>query len=461
MRHFGEEGFDDDDYEDEEEGDEDTSWSDLGERDIGPEESASRSHDRLPRSRSHPPPPVRDPPRQQARGPYQTVVDPPPGPPPGRRGARSRDRRPQRPRSMMDNLDDDGFPYGRPGQLPYHPAREWGGIGLGYGAGQGPASLSGYVDPFEVRTSAYLFYSADPFSSPPYRGGNPFAVDDYFGGRGPRNPMPPRANNEIMAYNQGYPGYPPYGPFPPYGPAPFGFPFPPGPAQARPPSSNKSTPAPKEDTEEQIRLKRVEEMLLDQRKRELDKQLAEARIKMEQKKVAEEDKLAALHALILKHNQDQNERDKKAEEKAKKEADEKAAAAHMAAIAKKAADDKAAELTKAAAEKEAALKKAAEDKEAELTKAAADKEAEMKKAAEDKEKELTEAAKKAKEELEAEAKKKLDESEEKRKKLEEENKLLKPPDDMKQPPIKFKDAVGRKFSFPWHLCKEWKVCFFL
>jgi len=27
-----------------------------------------------------------------------------------------------------------------------------------------------------------------------------------------------------------------------------------------------------------------------------------------------------------------------------------------------------------------------------------------------------------------------------------------------QPPIKFKDAVGRKFSFPWYLCNTWKVC---
>ncbi|KAF2435022.1 hypothetical protein EJ08DRAFT_580876 [Tothia fuscella] len=27
---------------------------------------------------------------------------------------------------------------------------------------------------------------------------------------------------------------------------------------------------------------------------------------------------------------------------------------------------------------------------------------------------------------------------------------------MLKPPIKFKDAVGRKFSFPWHLCKSWK-----
>lgn len=29
--------------------------------------------------------------------------------------------------------------------------------------------------------------------------------------------------------------------------------------------------------------------------------------------------------------------------------------------------------------------------------------------------------------------------------------------DNPRPAIKFKDAVGRKFSFPWHLCKTWKV----
>ncbi|KAK8207025.1 hypothetical protein IWZ01DRAFT_508952 [Phyllosticta capitalensis] len=32
----------------------------------------------------------------------------------------------------------------------------------------------------------------------------------------------------------------------------------------------------------------------------------------------------------------------------------------------------------------------------------------------------------------------------------------KPQADEKKPPIKFKDAVGRKFSFPWHLCNNWK-----
>jgi hypothetical protein len=36
-----------------------------------------------------------------------------------------------------------------------------------------------------------------------------------------------------------------------------------------------------------------------------------------------------------------------------------------------------------------------------------------------------------------------------------EAKRLKPSDPPKAP-IKFKDAVGRKFSFPWHICKSWK-----
>jgi hypothetical protein len=30
------------------------------------------------------------------------------------------------------------------------------------------------------------------------------------------------------------------------------------------------------------------------------------------------------------------------------------------------------------------------------------------------------------------------------------------PSDAPKAPIRFKDAVGRKFSFPWHLCKTWK-----
>lgn len=37
--------------------------------------------------------------------------------------------------------------------------------------------------------------------------------------------------------------------------------------------------------------------------------------------------------------------------------------------------------------------------------------------------------------------------------------LAAPPKEEKKKPIKFKDAVGRKFSFPYHLCQTWAVSF--
>ena len=119
-------------------------------------------------------------------------------------------------------------------------------------------------------------------------------------------------------------------------------------------------------------------------------------------------------------------------------------------------------------EKEAAAKKAEEDRKA---KAAADKkiaddlaaarkeaaakattEAE-KKAAEEAKKKDAELAAKAKKEAE-EAKKKADE--EAKKKAEVEAAKPPPPPPAKKKPIKFKDAVGRKFSFPFHLCDTWE-----
>lgn len=431
IRHYGEPGFEDE-YDEEEEEDEDNSWSDLG--DINPDESASRS--RGGPSRQHTFPPVRDPPRQQARGKYPAVVDPPPGPPPvGRRGARSRDRRPPpRPRSVADNMDDEGYPYGRTGQLPYHPAPGWGGVGLGFQGGQAHTVLSGYGDSFAAGPLIYP-YSSDPFS--PYGGGsNPFA-EDYFGPRrNHRNSMPPAPNNELMRFGHGYPGFNPYGgqypPFGPYGPYPYppthASPIPP------PPGSNKSTPAPMPKDEppaEDPNLKAIKEMLMDQRRRELEKQVNEAKAKAVAKQLAEEDKLEALQKLILKHNQEQLEREKKAEEKAKSEAAAKEAAARAAADAAKAAEEKEKELKEAA-------KKAKEEAENEA----------KKKQEEEKEKF---------DKLMEEQKKKAAELEDKKKKLEEENKKLRPGDDMLKPPIKFKDAVGRKFSFPWHLCKTWKA----
>lgn len=71
-----------------------------------------------------------------------------------------------------------------------------------------------------------------------------------------------------------------------------------------------------------------------------------------------------------------------------------------------------------------------------------------------------EKAKKAKEESDkaiADAKKKAEDLEKKKKDLEDEVKKHKGEPDDKKAPIKFKDAVGRTFSFPWRLCKTWKV----
>ncbi|TKA43095.1 hypothetical protein B0A54_06043 [Friedmanniomyces endolithicus] len=86
-------------------------------------------------------------------------------------------------------------------------------------------------------------------------------------------------------------------------------------------------------------------------------------------------------------------------------------------------------------------------------------EAATKKTKEDVEKKAAEAALKTKAEHDktlAELKAAQAEAEKKHKELEAEAAKHKPLPDTLQAPIKFKDAVGRKFSFPWHLCKTWK-----
>jgi chemotaxis protein histidine kinase CheA len=131
---------------------------------------------------------------------------------------------------------------------------------------------------------------------------------------------------------------------------------------------------------------------------------------------------------------------------------------------------KALEVVRADAEK---TKKAWE---AEKAREAAEKAAAELRAAQEKKKkeEIADASKKAKEEAEAKAKeaaektkaeadKKLEEvtkakeeSEKKKKELEETIKKNAPAPDATKAPIRFKDAVGRKFSFPWARCKTWK-----
>jgi hypothetical protein len=148
-------------------------------------------------------------------------------------------------------------------------------------------------------------------------------------------------------------------------------------------------------------------------------------------KKAEEDKLDALQKLILEHNKAQLEREKKRMEEWEAERKKKEDAEKAAAEAKR-----------IQAEKDKEIKAAAEKATLEAEKKAAE-EAAKKKEEHDKELE--------------EAKKKAAEMEAAKKKAEAEAKSLKPGDDMTKAPIRFKDAVGRKFSFPWHLCKTWKV----
>ncbi|KAF2004844.1 hypothetical protein P154DRAFT_425835, partial [Amniculicola lignicola CBS 123094] len=35
-------------------------------------------------------------------------------------------------------------------------------------------------------------------------------------------------------------------------------------------------------------------------------------------------------------------------------------------------------------------------------------------------------------------------------------KVFREPESSEKLPIKFKDAVGRRFTFPWHLCQTWQ-----
>jgi hypothetical protein len=145
---------------------------------------------------------------------------------------------------------------------------------------------------------------------------------------------------------------------------------------------------------------------------------------------AEEDKFNKLQQMLLAQEKVRMARED--EREARLEAERKAAAAK---VAKEEAEKKAAEAlaeatkkAKAAAEAEAETKAktAAEEHKKALDEA---------KAAAETAKEAEEAAKKAEEVAKKEAA------------------AAKPP----EAPIKFKDAVGRKFSFPWQICKTWKV----
>jgi hypothetical protein len=403
----------------------------AGERDVlDPSESASRSQEPITggggtssalrhqtkSARGGPPPRT----ARQTRPPpshISNIVDAP-EPPQARRG-----KAPQRRRSIAEEssvmADDDDYPYDRRGQPGFYNPPGWGPVHHAY-----PGSRS--------------TYSSDPFDTYPPEG-NPFMIPpDPLGagssrGRG-RVPMGARAHsgNELMSLNAGY--YPPWG-HPGYAP-PFPYGYPQGTPSPHPPSK-KATPGPDDKGSNVEQLMRLEALFLEQKedaaKRERHALLKEQEAKsaaLVAKAKAEEDKLAALRDLIMQHNIEQIEREKKAEVARQKEADAKAEAERRAADEKRRADEKdkevklAAEKAKLEAEHEAA-KKALEEKEK------WDKEME-------------------------ELKKKWAEIEDQKKKFEAEAKALRPGDDMAKPPIRFKDAVGRKYTFPWHVVKTWK-----
>ena len=192
---------------------------------------------------------------------------------------------------------------------------------------------------------------------------------------------------------------------------PWGYPSP----------AHSASPAPKEDKKDKD--KEENEKKMDEKFKSMEAMLQkheEARLAAEKQRLAEAQAEAAEKARI------------RLEEEA-----EKRRKAEIAEAAKKAKED---------AEKKAedAAKKAKEAHEEAVKKAKDAHEAAVKKATEEHEKKLKE--------LEAAT----EEATKKQKASEEEAAKLKPPPDSTRAPIKFKDAVGRKFSFPYHLCKTWK-----
>ncbi|CAG7926447.1 unnamed protein product [Penicillium olsonii] len=182
---------------------------------------------------------------------------------------------------------------------------------------------------------------------------------------------------------------------------------------------------------------------------------------------AKDEQIARLEKLIL---DDRNDRE--AKELAKQQAIERAAAEKAAQDAQMAHDRKitqeAAALARADAEKKAAEDAAKAKEEAEqaaataASEAAAAATAAVHEAHAKAQKEAEEAAAKAQQEADEAAAKAQKETEEAAAKAQKEAEEAEakanapPPPPEKKKPIKFKDAIGRKFSFPFELCATWQ-----
>ncbi|KAL2211990.1 hypothetical protein CC79DRAFT_1364277 [Sarocladium strictum] len=444
----------------------DDDWEDDYE-DVQPSDSASASHDRS--QVRHRPAPVA---RRRHRVPQRTQVQQHPQ----RAGPAYP---PASPPSFMDSSDD--YPQ-YPPQRGYHGQQAYyGGQGQVYHQSHGRGG--GHVSPYgqgypggpggQMVPSSYYDHAFSPMSN----GGN---GPGYFG------PEPRHYAMAPYQQPQYYGGHPQYN-VPPalqqYQMAPH---IPPPATEAPPPST---TPAP--DPEKEKIKAQLEALQAERDKAEMMQRQAaiEAKIRqnaeenfrqrMEAMKIAAEEHKRELESARIEAERTARERieaERKADDERQKQHADAMKRAEENARARIEAEMKAAEEARkredearAKAEElariryEAAMKKEAEAK-AEAEKRAAEEVERLKRIQEDaKMKAEAEAAKKIAEEKEAE-KKKADaeaeaakEAEALKKKIEDETKAKMEADAKsgEKKPIRFKDAVGRKFSFPFHLCQTW------
>ncbi|KAJ9645171.1 hypothetical protein H2199_003176 [Coniosporium tulheliwenetii] len=360
--------------------------------------------------------------------------------------------------------------------------------------GRGPRNPMGRPGPPEQVDAAYAMMPYGYPQYPPQPYGQPYPGYPGYPGYPPYPPQHPHSHNPSPAPpkthtpHEATPSAPPAAPAsapPAAAPAPPPAPVvvappapPPGPspeesriaaleklindraaADAEAAAKAAKEAADKARKEESERIAKLEALLMAQQQMKLDKiaakKAAEAEAKVaaaEKKREAEMMNLQKLEKLFIAQKEEQLKREEAAEAARKAERAEAESKAAAEAAEKKAAAEEAAKLVaaakKAREEAEAKAKKEAEDAKAAHEKALA----EAKAAQEEAEK-----AKKEAEDLKAKA-------EADKKKAEEEAKAAaeaaleasKPKPDEAKKPIRFKDAVGRKFSFPWHLCKTWR-----
>ncbi|KAI9158777.1 kinetoplast-associated protein KAP [Paramyrothecium foliicola] len=486
------ERLDDDDDDEEEDDDEDDD-------EVDPSDSASAIHER-PVGRTHAIPPHVNHrhhrvPHQQAQ--YQQAVQ---------------GHAPTLP-STVDNPEEFGH-FGRgyqahAGAHPgYHPSRGGHGHGPAYHQNHPHAYMAGGY-PGQNQMVPYG-YGGNPFS--PMSNGS--SGTSYFGGegRGMYDMMPYHQQGFYggPAYNMGGHMQPYITPPPPPPTEPPAKPATPAPKEPPPPDPEKlrleaelaafkakqeeaKAAALQAEREAQIRKdaedafqRRMEDLrrAQEEAKIEIEKAKAEAeraaRERIEAERKAEEER-ARQHAEAMQRAEEKArmkfEADlKEAEERRKREEEARARAEEAARLRleeayRKEAEAKAEAERKAAEEAERlkiqlemAIRKEAEAK-AEAAKKAAEEAEKLKQIAEDAKKQAeadalakVEADKKAAAAAaEAEAKAKAD-ADELKKKIEDEAREKYDQDKKKaeKAPIKFKDAVGRKFSFPFHLCATWQ-----